>query len=173
MQCTILMCPSQDTKEILKLAEEDYPGLFWTPIFTRMRRLPRSRKKVVTYSAALPGYIFMKGDYVVPPTLSRKGVRVLPRADGYPARCHIDEIKAFHRTLSHRSDDVQIASPKLDHVPVVPSFPVGSTVEVIGEGHMLQGITGVVISCVCDEITIETKDFWGKLKINAFLLRQL
>lgn len=173
MNCTILVCPPMKTCDIYAEAKTQAPGRYWTPIFTRMRRLPRSRKKVLSKSAALPGYLFVQGEMeTIPLFLIRHGVKFLTRADGYLATCTMAEIKGFHQMLSGRSDKVTVEAPQPAAIPEIPVFPVGTMVRVYGENHFLSGLKGTVV-CQKDEyVTVESEEIWGTLKISSFLLAQ-
>lgn len=163
--CLILTCRASQTREILAQAKELHPGKVWAPIIVRYRRLPRSRKRVRFFAAALPGYLFVHAPGADVVYDLRRKARVLYDAAGIsPAYCTIESLRAMQELI------VASEQPATTEA-VAPTFVAGQMVQVLPGNHFLSGVFGMVLSVNGEEICVDTGGFWRKLKISAWLLR--
>lgn len=167
----ILRCPPSRTREIYTKFKEDRPGLLWTPLITRLVRLPRKRKKVKTVGAAIPGYLFLRekeeGFERSLEVLARMKARPLWVAGMGYARCPIAELELL-RDAVHGAGEL-LSKP--DQEPAAPVFAPGAAVQVVAIHYWMAGLRGSVIKQRGEEVTIQSADFWGNIKISCWLLR--
>lgn len=172
----VFRCRPSDTAEVLAWGREYATGCVWTPTTRRMRRLPRSRKRVLTTSYVMPGYLFIHESRVEDLTyiLIRMGARPVIDPCGRVMRCRLLELQEFQIAVNGSIQARQDPSPQASPIPpaVYRVWPVGTGVVVAGENHFLTGLAGRVVSQDEGEVTLETNSFWGSLKISAFLLRE-
>lgn len=169
-QAIILRCQPSRTREIYTKFKEDRPGLLWTPLITRTVRLPRRRKKVQTVNAAIPGYLFLlekeEGLKSALDVLARLKARPLWMAGMGYARCPISALE----TLRDAVQGVENLLCKPDQEPAAPVFAPGATVQVVAGHYWMAGLRGSVIKQQGEEVTIQSADFWGNIKISCWLL---
>lgn len=170
MRAYILRCQPSSTKNMMIWGKEQHISGLWTPFMERIRRLPRTRKRIKTFVPVLPGYLFIREDS---PDLSRvlkePQVRYLTGPQGGPATCSLAELVAMHEYLTQSPDILDTAEPEVQP----PSFPVGTKVNVVAGSHLLSGMQGLVLLQEGEEVTLETSSIFGRLKISSFLLRPL
>ena len=169
-QAIILRCQPSRTREIYTKFKEDRPGLLWTPLITRTVRLPRQRKKVQRVNAAIPGYLFLREEEGVLESsfevLARLKARPMWRAGMGYSRCPVSALE----TLRDAVQGVGKLLSEPDRDPVAPVFGPGSTVQVAAGHYWMAGLRGVVIKQRGEEVTMQSADFWGTIKISCWLL---
>lgn len=167
----ILRCPPARTREIYEKFREECPGAIWAPMITRVRRLPRQRKKVQVTNAAVPGYLFLaeRQDPIGPilTDLARMQTKPLWTPQGFFARCPMTELQELRRAVQGVGDLLsKEAAP-----PVVPQFAPGTEAQVVASHYWMGDLKGRVVRQDGEEVTLDIADFWGVVKISCWLLR--
>lgn len=178
----ILICPPHQTRDIMEdLRETEFSGRVWTPFITRRRRLPRTRKTVITQSSVLPGYLFYRDHdgYNLPFDLTRRRIRAMTTPAGTPVQCPIEALQALQNYIvevlqAPAAPPVAAQAPAAPPIVEAPApvFAPGTQVVISGRGHLLDGVSGAVLHQTGEEVLVWTEGFWGRLKISAFLLQK-
>lgn len=173
MLAIVYRCRPSKTKEIMQWAREHASGAVWVPTTTRIRRLPRSRKRVLCTRLVLPGYLFVRQERVpeLAPIFHRMEATPVICPTGRPMVCPVAELFVFQEEVL-RLTSAETVTTTPEEQPPVPIWAPGTPVEVATDHRLLAGVSGVVVSQSDEEVTVETPGFWGRLKISAFLLRK-
>jgi len=167
----ILRCPPSRTREIYEKFREERPGAIWAPMLTRIRRLPRQRKRVQVTNAAVPGYLFLaeRQDPIGPilADLARLQTKPLWTPQGFFARCPMAELEELRRAVQGVGARLSMEAEP----PAVPQFASGTEAQVVASHYWMGDLTGRVVRQDGEEVTLDIADFWGVIKISCWLLR--
>lgn len=114
-------------------------------------------------SAAIPGYLFLHEKEEVLESalgaLARMKARPLWVSGMGYARCPIAELEVLRDAVLGAGQDL-----------AAPVFAPGATVQVAAGHYWMAGLRGVVIKQQGEEVTIQSANFWGTIKISCWLL---
>ena len=123
-----------------------------------------------TVNAAIPGYLFLlekeEGLKSALDVLARLEARPLRMAGTGYARCPISALEMLRDAVQ----GVEKRLSKPDQDPAAPVFAPGSPVKVAADHYWMAGLRGTVIKQRGEEVTMQSTDFWGTIKISCWLL---
>ncbi len=181
MKYDIYRCAPAETREAVEFLR-DLGIRAWVPLQIIRRRLPRSKKRVTSTRAAIPGYVFIpQYDAGLYPRskMTRLELKPLWTSAGAQACCEGDELIRMQEAINNEGiirQVGQIIAPAamLEPVagPVDHTWMVGQLMTItVGP---FKGFGGVVLALDDDgTATVDFKKSLGDLKIPACLLAQL
>lgn len=172
--CILRTTPGRTLRLAGSLAEDGYA--VWTPIETRIERVPRVNVKAEVRRPILAGFVFADADRLVD-LLQLAAMPVKPRRGG---GCRLPAHVAFS-VMRHAGqipviDDAQMAplrrleDRRTRRKPAAYAFPSGVRVRA-GEGHKsVAGMSGVVIRSDRGSTTVDFGGLFGCTTIPTSLL---